>query len=61
MRAFILAGLLMWVATCGQKGPLQLPERQISIVVGQELDPSTAKSQLPGKAYSRAEVQTHVH
>ena len=26
MRALMVAMLTLWVATCGQKGPLELPE-----------------------------------
>lgn len=26
VRWILLTGLVMWVATCGQKGPLYLPE-----------------------------------
>lgn len=29
MRELLLIGMLMWVATCGQKGPLQLPVEEM--------------------------------
>ncbi|NKC00554.1 MAG: hypothetical protein GKR90_18970 [Pseudomonadales bacterium] len=33
MRWFLLAAITLSVATCGQKGPLELPESQVGIVV----------------------------
>jgi len=33
MRWYLLAGLAMWVVSCGQKGPLELPTPQTAIAI----------------------------